>query len=363
MASSNKTLFIPGPTEVPKFIRDALARPIVGHRSEEYMEIHERVIRRLKKLLHTDQHVFLATCSGTGMLEAGSRNLIREDETVLNCICGSWSRRWELITEKCGKATDSVEVEEGKPTLPELIDDKLRSGSYDAVTVIHNETATGVMNPIKEIGEMLENHPDVLYMVDAVSSMAGTEIRFDDWGLDFVVSSVQKCFAVPPGLTVFAMSEQAFQHGLTVENQGYYFDLENFKSYNDRNQLISTGSLPQVFGLDVQLDNIMNNEGPENRYQRHEEMAQRTREWVVEHGFDLFAEEGYESSTITCVENTRDISVERLNEKLAERGYVISNGYGSLAGETFRIGHMGEHRLDDLNVLLDHMEDIINTEL
>ena len=360
---SHKTLFIPGPTEVPEFIREALSRPVVGHRSEEYEEIHERVIKRLKKLLHTDQHVFLATCSGTGMLEAGSRNLLREDDTVLNCICGSWSERWQLITERCGKTTDSVTVDEGQPLLPELIDEKLQSGSYDAVTVIHNETATGVMNPIKEIGEMLENHPDVLYMVDAVSSMAGTEIKVDDWGLDFVVSSVQKCFAVPPGLTVFAMSDQAFQRGLDVENPGYYFDLENFKSYNDKNQLISTGSLPQVFGLDVQLDNIINDEGPQNRYQRHEEMAERTREWALEQGFGLFAEEGYESSTITCVDNTLGISIDRLNEHLAERGFVISNGYGDLAEETFRIGHMGEHRMDDLNELLDHMEDIIQNEL
>jgi len=359
MPSDRRKLFIPGPTEVPEYIRNALAKPMVGHRSYEYEHIHKRVVDRLKTLLHTDQNVFLAASSGTGILEAGSRNLI--ENKVLNCICGDWSDRWRLITEQSGKVTEQISVPEGQPILAEHVAQQLeKDDSYDAVMVIHNETATGVMNPLEEIGEVLEEYPDVLFMVDAVSSMAGSEIRVDDWNIDYVLSSVQKCFAVPPGLTVFAVSDQALDKSKHVDNRGYYFDLQNFKKYNDKNQLISTGSLPQVFGLDVQLEHILEDEGLENRYQRHEAMAERTREWALEQGFGLFAQEGYRSSTITCVENTLDISIETLNEHLDERGFVISNGYGDLAEQTFRIGHMGEHRLEDLNELLDHMSEIID---
>ncbi len=352
----HKDLFIPGPTEVRPEILKEMSKPMIGHRSKEFTQLYEKVIPKLKKVLYTDQKVFLSTSSSTGVMESAVRNC--SNKKILSCVCGAFSDRWNKIAEANGKDADRIEVEWGKAIKPEMVDKALSTGKYDAITFVHNETSTGVMNPLEEVAEVMKKYPDVMFLVDAVSSMVGYKIEVDKLGIDVCLAGVQKCWALPPGLTVFSVSDKALEKAKTVKNRGYYFDFLTFLKYDDkRHQTPATPAISIIYALDKQLDNILA-EGPENRFKRHREMAEITRTWTKKY-FGLFAEPGYESPTVTAVKNTRDISVSDLREKLNEKGYAISDGYGKLKQQTFRIAHMGDHTVEDIKKLLSVIDDIL----
>lgn len=352
----HKKLFIPGPTEVRPEILKEMARPMIGHRMKEFSALLMEVTAKVQKLLYTKNHVFMSTSSSTGMMEGAVRNCVAK--RCLNCICGAFSQRWHEITLANGKEADPLEVEWGLANLPEAIDEKLKTGKYDAITVVHNESSTGVMNPLYEIAEVMKKYPDVIFMVDAVSSMAGVKIEVDKLGIDVILAGVQKCFALPPGLTVVAVSEKALKKAEQVKNRGYYFDFLTFKRYLDeRQQTPATPSISHLYALNKQMDDIFA-EGLENRFARHKAMADYVREWAREN-FALFAQPGYESNTLTAIRNTRGISVAALNEELGRRGAAISNGYGKLKEKTFRIAHMGDIQLSDIKELLSQIDEII----
>ncbi len=355
----HKKLFIPGPTEVLEDVLNAQTKPMIGHRMPEFSELNRSVITKLQKILNTKNQIFVCTCSGTGLMEAAVRNCVKKK--ALNTLCGAFSERWYKIVKTNGKEGDIIEVEWGKAIKPEMVEEKLKTGEYDALFVTHNETSTGVINPIKEIGDVVKNYPDVIYMVDAVSSMLGTEIDVDAWGIDVLVSSSQKCVGLPPGLAFAVVSEKAFERAKQVENRGYYFDFLLMKKYYDeKGQTPTTPAISLFYALDYQLDRILK-EGIENRYKRHKEMAETVQEWGKKY-FELFAEPGYESPTVTTITNTRGISVADLNKKLGERGFAISNGYGKLKEKTFRIAHMGDLTMEDIKELLKNIEEILELE-
>ena len=246
----------------------------------------------------------------------------------------------------------------GQATTPEMVDDYLSKGGFEAVCITHNETSTVVMNPIKEIGQLVnEKYPDVLVLVDAVSSMAGTDIRVDDWGLDVVLAGTQKAFALPPGLCVVTVSQRALERSAGVENKGYYFNFEVLEKKAVKNQTPATPAISFVNALNVQMDRIFE-EGPENRFQRHLDMAEHVRSWARKN-FALYSDENYLSPTVTNVQNTREIDVVALNAELAKRGAMISNGYGELKGKCFRIAHMGDLQVADVRWLTDQIDDIL----
>jgi predicted phosphoserine aminotransferase len=240
-----------------------------------------------------------------------------------------------------------------------MIDKELASGKYDAITVVHNETSTGVMNPMKEIGDVMKKYPDVIFMVDAVSSMAGAKIDFEGWGIDLCVASVQKAFALPAGLAVAVISDKALAKAEKVEHRGSYTDfLAMKKRYDEKSQTPNTPAISLLYAMDVQLDRMLA-EGMDNRYQRHIDMAKIVRKWAVDRGFELFAEPGYESLTLTTVKNNKGISVADLNKELGTRGFTISNGYGSLKEQTFRIAHMGDLTVPEVQELLKNIDEIL----
>ncbi|MEA1912695.1 MAG: alanine--glyoxylate aminotransferase family protein [candidate division WOR-3 bacterium] len=353
----HKKLFIPGPTEVREDVRNVMNFPMFGHRMPETSKLMGDVAEKLQKLLYTNNFIIISTSSGTGLMEAASRNCIKNK--ALHFTCGAFSERWAKISKSCNKDIDTLEYEWGKGIPPEDIDEKLKTGKYDSVFVTHNETSTGVMNSLKDIGEVMKKYPDVLLCVDAVSSMAGTEIRADDWNIDFILASVQKCFALPPGLAVASVSDKAMERSAALSDKGYYFDFQVFKKYWDKaKQPPTTGALNLIVGLNYQLDKIINKEGMKNHFKRHTEMAEVVQNWAREN-FALFADENYLSPTVTCVKNTKGISVADLNKELGKRGAIISNGYGSLKEKTFRIAHMGEITVDEIKWLLGEINDII----
>jgi len=353
----HKKLFIPGPTEVKDDVLKEMSIPMYGHRMKEFSDLMLSVVSKIQKILYTNNFIVVSTSSGTGLMEAASRNTIKKK--ALHTICGAFSKRWADISRRNGKEVDTIDVEWGKAITPEMIDERLKTGAYDTLFLTHNETSTGIMNPIEEISEVVKKYPDVVFCVDAVSSMAGVKIETDKLGIDVLLASVQKAFALPPGLAIAAVSDKALKRAEEVENRGYYFDFLVFKKYWDnRKQTPTTPSISHIHTLNYQLDKILNQEGLENRFQRHIKMAEWTRKWAKEK-FELFPDERYLSITLTTVKNNRGISVADLNKELAKRGAAISNGYGDLKEKTFRIAHMGDLTLDDIKWLLSQIDDIL----
>jgi aspartate aminotransferase-like enzyme len=351
-----KKLFIPGPTHVDDEILQAMAVPMIGHRDTLYSDLHGEVVGKLKNFLHTDGHIYLSTSSSTGMMEGSIRNAVQKK--VLMTDCGAFSKRWSQIAEYNGKEIEVIKVEMGQATTPELVDEYLSQGGFEAVCITHNETSTGVMNPIQEIGQLVkEKYPDVLLMVDAVSSMAGTDIKVDEWGLDVVLAGTQKAFALPPGLCVVTVSERALEKSASVDNKGYYFNFEVLEKKAVKDQTPATPAISLINALNVQMDRIFA-EGPEKRFQRHLDMAEHVRSWTRKN-FALYSDENFLSPTVTNVHNTRGIDVVALNNELAQRGAMISNGYGDLKGTCFRIAHMGDLQVEDLQWLTDQIDDIL----
>lgn len=352
-----KKLFIPGPTHVTDEVLEAMAMPMIGHRDALYSELHRTVLPKLKKILFTNNSIYLCTSSSTGMMEGAIRNCVKKK--ALTTDCGAFSKRWVQIAQANGKDVDVIKVPMGEATTSEMFDEKLASGEFDAVCITHNETSTGVMNPLKEISDLVRSkYPGVLILVDATSSMAGAEIRVDDWGLDVVLAGTQKAFAVPPGVCVVSVSKAALERSGEMENKGYYFDFVELEKYSDKNQTPATPAISIINALNVQMDHIIA-EGIPERFKRHAAMAKYVQDWAQKH-FALYSNKKYLSDTVTNVENTKGISVADINKELAIRGATISNGYGSLKEKCFRIAHMGEIQLDDLMCLTDQIEDILS---
>jgi aspartate aminotransferase-like enzyme len=352
-------LFIPGPVKVNDDVLHQLARPTLGHRGKEYAQLQGETVEMLKQILFTDQNVFLSTSSGSGLWEASIRNCVAPDETVLATCCGAFSDKWADVVRACGRSVDELKVEWGQPTTPELIDEKLASGNYAAVTLIYNETSTGLTNPVYEISRMMkEKYPDVLVFVDAVSGMVGLPIHFDELGWDVAFASVQKAFAIPPGFTVAAVSNRAVEKSKAVPDRGYYFNFELWAKSAQKNQTLVTPSVQHIMALNYQCHKLVE-EGMENVWQRHKQMAEFVRGWVREK-FELFCDEQYASNTLTTVKNSRGINVAEVIGAIQQKhNTIFGNGYGKLKEQTFRIAHMGDITMDDLKELLGWIDEEI----
>jgi predicted phosphoserine aminotransferase len=345
-------LFIPGPVSVSPEVAMAQARPMIGHRGADFETLFARIQPKLRRVFATQQRVYVSTSSGTGLQEAAVRNCVRS--RCLNLVNGAFSERWHQITLANGKEGVKLEVPWGRAIRPEQVEEALAQGGFDAVTVVHNETSTGVMNPLAEIAHVVKRHEDVLLLVDAVSSLGGVAIDCDGLGLDVLLTSSQKCLGLPPGLSFCAVSDRALARARTVPHRGYYFDFLELEKYLLRNQTPATPAISLLFALDVQLDRMLA-EGLEARYARHARLAARVQSWAAEK-HALFAEEGYRSPTVTTVSNVRQIDVPGLNRHLRALGMAISDGYGRLKGQTFRIAHMGDTTDADIERLLAAIE-------
>jgi len=353
-----KKLFTPGPTHVREKILNAQAVPMLHHRAKEYSELQKQVTTKLQQLLYTKQHVYLYASSSTGMMEGSIRQVSKKK--ILNTVNGAFSKRWHEITVANGIPCGTIEAPWGEAITPELVDEALSSGEYDTLTVVLNETSTGLMNPVKEIAALVhEKYPEVLILVDAVSGMAGVKIEFDAWGLDVCLAGVQKCFALPAGLTICAVSDRARERALEIPNPGYYFSYQQMDKKYDKHQTPATPAVSLIQAMNAQLDDILIVEGLENHWKRHEEMATFVQNWARKY-FGLFSDEKYLSLTLTNVKNTRGIDVAELNKRLGMRGAALSNGYGSLKEKCFRIAHMGDLTLDDIKWITAQIEDILS---
>jgi aspartate aminotransferase-like enzyme len=337
-------LHIPGPVEVSAKTFQAFCSPMIGHRGQGFKDLYAKLQPQLQQLLYTKQLVYLSTSSAWGVMEGAVRNLVQK--RVLNCMCGAFSDKWLDVSKRCGKEAEALQVPWGSPIRADQVDAKLATGHFDALTFIHNETSTGVMSPVYEIAALKKKYPDVIFIVDAVSSMSAVKLEFDALGVDVLLAGTQKAFALPPGLTVFVCSPAALAKAATAKDRGYYFDLVEFQKNAEQDMTPSTPSIGHVYALASKLQDIFA-EGLEARFARHLQLAEATRAWASRHGFTLFPEKGFESVTLTCVNNGakaggRVVDVPKLQKLVKEQGFLIDGGYGKIKGTTFRISNMGD---------------------
>lgn len=350
-------MFVPGPVDVADEVLQAQAAPMLPHRSKEFEAIYRRASEKAQQLFLTQYRVFLTASSGTGLQEAAIRNFV--DKKVLSCVNGAFADRWHEVAASNGKETEKLAFEWDQPVAPERVAEAVQRGGFEAVTVVHNETSTGLVNPVREIAAAVRSvAPETLVLVDAVSSLSGAKIEMDAWGLDMVLTSSQKCLALPPGLALGAVSDRAMEKAAKVQNKGWYFDLVRMEKHRLKDSSPATPAMSLIYALDKQLDRILA-EGLEARFARHSAMAKRVQDWAEAHDLNMYAPAGFRSQTVTTIKNERGWEVSALNKFLLERGMRIANGYGALKNITFRIAHMGETQMADIEALLEAMEEYL----
>jgi aspartate aminotransferase-like enzyme len=353
----HKKLLIPGPTEVSKEMLNEQTHYLIGHREKEFSDFYGAITGKIAQFfqLPADYKPTVTTASGTLWFDIVGRSIVKQK--ALACVNGAFSQRCAQTLAACGKETDVLEVEMGKAIKPDMVAEKLASGKYDTLTVCHNETSTGVRSPVAEIGKIVrKEYPDVIFVVDAVSSMAGDKTLPAEMNCDIVFGSTQKCFALPPGLAVALVSDRAIERAKTVPNRGAYTDLVDIFEFEKKHQTPFTPNIPLLYALNKRMDLLLE-ETYDKVYQRHLDMAKYTQQWAKKH-FAMFPEPGYESITVSCINNTQNRNIKELNLKLAEKGYMISGGYGKMAEKTFRIGHMGEWNLSGIKEVIRLIDEI-----
>jgi len=331
---------------------------MIGHRTKAFEELFASIEAKLKQTFLTQNRVFIHGSSGTGMWEGASRNCIRDGKRALHLVGGAFSERWAEVSQLNGKQVDIINVDWGKPHTPDMVADALKKETYDAVCVVHNETSTGVTNPIKAIGEIVHQYEDTLFLVDTVSGFLGAELRVDEWGIDVALTSSQKAFALPPGLAFAAVSDRVLARAKQITNRGYYFDFVEIDKLLQKNNTPATPPVSLMFAADKQLTDIVA-EGLENRWARHLQMRDITTQWAVAREMGLFAQEGYRSPTVTTVANGRNINVDDMAKFMGGKGFSMDKGYGQIKGKTFRIAHMGDMEISTLEEVLSGLDEFL----
>ena len=350
-------LFTVGPVACYPEVLEAMGRQMISHRSKEYKTLHVETVEMLQRFLETDNEVFLFSSTGTGFMEASVRNCVKEK--MLCCICGSFGKRYAEVAAANGKQVEILEVPLGEPILPDLLDQKLKATSdVEAVSITHNETSMGLINPLKELAEVVKDHGKLLF-VDAVSSMGGTEILVDKWDLDVCFSSSQKCFGVPPGLGVGSVSIDALKKSETAENKGWYFDFKVWEKHQKKQGTPMTSVIPQIAGLNTILKMIESKGGKNWFFNLYAERNRRIREGVKKLGLTMFPKSGYESPTVNCVNAPAGVDGVTVYQKMREKGFELAKGYGTVQNMTFRIGNMGYIEYADIDQMLVTLESVL----
>lgn len=352
------TFFLPGPVWVRPEILNEMARPMVSHRSDEFASVFSTIQKRLHPLFRTTQNVFVATSSGTGVLEAALLNCVPRRALVVTC--GAFSQRWFKIATRLGIEVEPLHHEWGHAIEAQKLAHHLagRRQHYDAVCLVHNETSTGVINDIETLAEVVRTESsDSLIMVDAVSSLAAAPFEFDQWGIDVCVTSSQKGLALPPGIALFAVSKRAMEYAEKKHYRGLYFDFLEFQRNAELGAAPFTPSVPHFYALAAQLIRIIDEETIEARWRRHQTLREMTLERLPAFG-ELACESAEISSpTVTCVRPIGSTPDEILH-RMRARGFVLGSGYGEWKEETFRIGHMGDIAIEDFGAMLDALTEV-----
>lgn len=330
---------------------------MIGHRTEAFREMFRGIQQNLKTLFGTNQHTFVFTSSGTGVMQAALENCVAR--RVLVTTCGAFSERFFKIAESLGLEADRLDVGWGNAVDPDQLANHLasRRAHYDAVTLTHNETSTGVTNDLAILASVVrEESPDTLVIADSVSAIGGIPVEFDTWGLDVCLASVQKGLALPPGITVAAVSKAAIERAEKHPYRGMYFDFLEYKKQAENDSVPATPSIPHFYALTKQLDHIIREETLPARFERHRRLRDMTIDRTSKYA-RLASDPAHASMTVTALEpSARDAEIIRY--AMQEKGFTLGGGYGQWKERTFRIGHMGDISVESLEAMLDVLEEV-----
>ncbi len=352
-------LRIPGPTPCPPQALQAMGRQMINHRGGEFAKILNSTTDKLKRVFQTKEDVFLLTGSGTGGLEAAIVNTLSPGDKVLSISNGVFSERFADIAEQYGAELTRLSFEWGKAVDLNAVEKALLADvDIKAVLATHNETSTGMTNRLGDISAVVKKF-DKLLLVDAISSLGCINVPTDDWHCDIVVTGSQKGWMVPPGLAMVSVSEKAWQAHAQAKMPRYYWDFSKAKDYLQIGQTPWTPAVSIFYALDTTLD-LMLNEGLNNIFARHAQVAQITRDGIKSLGLSLFPDEQYASNTVTAVNVADKIDVSKLIQLLREEHEVIiSGGQQKLRGKIFRIGHLGLVHEKDIKIVLEALDKIL----
>jgi len=333
-------LFTVGPVACYPVVLKAMGMQMMSHRSKEYLSLHFETVELLQDFIETTQPVFLFSATGTGFMEAAVRNCVRDKLIV--CVNGDFGKRFGEVARSNGRQVVTVEPRLGHPVTPEMIEDAIRENpDAEAVALTHNETSVGIINDLRSLSEVCKEHGKLVF-VDAVSSMGGTEIRTDEWGIDICFSSSQKCFGVPPGLGIGSVSEEALKVAEKMPNRGWYFDLKLWeKDHKDGKGTPVTSAIPQVAGLNAALKMIQGKGGKRWYFDLYQKRNRRIRRGIGKLGLSTYPQKGYESPTVSCINAPVGMSGPDVYKAMRGKGYELAQGYGALKDNTFRVGNMG----------------------
>jgi len=351
-------LFTVGPVACYPEVLEEIGRQMYSHRSREYLDLHYETVDLLKRFLETESQIFLFSSTGTGFMEASIRNCVRR--SLLCCINGSFGKRFADVAVANGRVVERLEPPLGEPVLPDMLEDALaRHPEVEAVALTHNETSAGLINPLRELASAAKAHGKLVF-VDAVSSMGGTEIKVDEWGIDVCFSSSQKCFGVPPGLAVGSVSEEALKLSEAAVDKGWYFDFKLWERYQKRGRGTPvTSVIPQIAGLNRILRLIEERGGKEWYFNLYRRRNLKIRRGVERLGLSIFPRKGYESPTVSCVNAPEGVEGALIYERMRGKGFELAMGYGDLKETTFRIGNMGHIEERDIDLMLEALGEVL----
>ena len=334
-------LLAPGPTPVPPEVLQRMAEPVIHHRAPVYEKILAEVREGLKYLFQTKKEVLIFASSGTGAMEGAVSNTLSAGDKVIVVEGGKFGERWTNICKAYGVQTQVLSVEWGQPIDPALIAKALQADpSCKAVFTQATETSTGVLNPIKEIGEIVSRYPGTIMVVDAISHLGAVELPMDEWKLDVVVAGSQKAIMLPPGLSFAALSDKAWEFAGKSTLPKYYFDFKKELKNLVKNQNAYTPAVSMIMGLAESLQGIRK-EGLKNIFARHAKLARATREAMLALGLKLYAPRAY-SDAVTAVLAPQGVDAEKVVKGLRDRhNLTIAGGQDQAKGKIFRIAHMG----------------------
>ncbi len=363
--NTRESLWIPGPTHVRPELLQLLAHPPIGHRSKGMIELIERIDPGLRLAFGLDEssasQVAVGTHSATAMME-GSLSAV--GPRVLCVVNGAFSKRWRDIAQVMEKDVTSLEVEWGDAISEARLGEALALGTFDALTLVVNETSTGVLTPLAPVARALSSSPNTLLLVDVVSAIAGCPLDFDRNGIDFALAGINKAIALPPGITVMCASGRYLQQARERKRTSWYLDPVRTIEGHAARKTPTTPCISHYAALAQQLEDIAAGttlptaertktgvDAWRARFEKHERMRERTLAWAAGHGIEPFPARELSSPTVSCLSGA-SLDVGALVSGLKQDGFEIGNGYGPLKGETFRIGHMGDHTEEALETLL-----------
>jgi aspartate aminotransferase-like enzyme len=359
--AATRRFFVPGPTEVRREILDAMARPMIPHRSKAFESLFGTLQEGLREVFGTAGTVIISTSSATGMMEGAVR--CAPPGAVLALVNGAFSGRFGAISAACGRETEILEAPLGAVVPLDQVEAALSARQFAVVLVVHSETSTGARSDIRAVTDLARRH-GALCLVDSVSGIGGIPLMFDAWDLDFVLTGSQKALALPPGLAFAVASERYLRHAATNPTRGRYLDIAELQEFARRNQTPATPALSLMYALEAQLETIRR-EGMTARWARHAAMAAVMTEWVTRardrcgHELGILAGEQCRSETVTAVRLPDYLDGSELVAAVATKGYVLGEGYGPLRARTVRVGHMGDHTVGGLRKLLAVVDDVL----